>query len=46
MTWEIVAGLITLVGAIITIGKVISGNTKALTKLEDSINRLDANLTE
>lgn len=46
MTWEIVAGLLTLIGSFITIGKVISGNTKALTSLQDSIARLDANLTE
>lgn len=46
MTWEILSALIVLVGFIITIGKIISANTKAITKLEDSINRLDATLSE
>lgn len=46
MTWEIVLGLITLISAIITIGKIVSANTKALTRLEDSITRLDATLAE
>lgn len=46
MTWEIVIGLITLVGFFITVGKIVSANTRALTKLEDSISRLDATLSE
>lgn len=46
MTWEILSALIVLVGFIITIGKIVSANTKALTKLENSINRLDATLSE
>lgn len=46
MTWEIVLGLITLISAIITIGKIVSANTKALTRLEDSITRLDGTLAE
>lgn len=46
MTWEILSALIVLVGFIITIGKIVSANTKALTKLEDSINRLDSTLGE
>lgn len=45
MSWEIIAGLITLAGFVITICKIVSANTKALTKLEDSITRLDATLT-
>ena len=35
---------IVLVGFIITIGKIIAANTKALTQLQDSINRLDKTL--
>lgn len=46
MTWETLSALIVLVGFIITIGKIVSANTKALTKLEDSINRLDSTLGE
>lgn len=45
MSWEIIAGFITLTGFVITICKIVSANTKALTKLEDSITRLDATLT-
>ena len=44
MTWEIFLGLVALTGFIISIGKIVSANTKALTKLEDSINRLDKTL--
>ena len=33
-----------LTGFIISIGKIVSANTKALTRLEDSINRLDKTL--
>ena len=45
MSWEIIAGFITLAGSVITICKIVSANTKALTKLEDSITRLDTTLT-
>lgn len=45
MTWQIVVGIITLSGFVISICKIVSANTKALTKLEDSITRLDATLT-
>lgn len=45
MSWGIITGFITLVGFVITICKIVSANTKALTKLEDSITRLDATLT-
>lgn len=45
MTWQIVVGIITLSGFVISIYKIVSANTKALTKLEDSITRLDATLT-
>lgn len=46
MTFEILSGLIVVVGFIISIAKIVSANTKALTKLEDSINRLDKTLCE
>ena len=46
MTFEILSGLIVVVGFIISIAKIVSANTKALTKLEDSINRLDTTLCE
>ena len=45
MSWGIITGFITLAGFVITICKIVSANTKALTKLEDSITRLDATLT-
>lgn len=41
MTWEIVIGLITLVGAVISIGTIISNNTKALTEVRCSIDALN-----
>lgn len=46
MTWEIFLGIVALTGFVITIGKIVSANTKALTKLEDSISRLDRTLGE
>lgn len=46
MTWEIFLGIVALTGFVATIGKIISANTKALTKLEDSINRLDKTLSD
>ena len=46
MTWEIFLGLVALTGFVVTIGKIVSANTKALTRLEDSINRLDKTLGE
>ena len=44
MTWEIFLGIVALTGFSISIGKIVSANTKALTRLEDSINRLDKTL--
>ena len=44
MTWEIFLGIVALTGFIISIGRIVSANTKALTRLEDSINRLDKTL--
>ncbi len=44
MTWEIFLGIVALTGFVVTIGKIVGANTKALTKLEDSIDRLDKTL--
>ena len=44
MDWPTLSAFIALVGFIITIGKIVSANTKALTQLQDSINRLDKTL--
>lgn len=44
MTWSVFLGIVALTGFIISIGKIVSANTKALTRLEDSINRLDKTL--
>ena len=44
MSWEIVVGIITLFGFIISIGKLISNNTKALTELQCSIDSLKKSL--
>lgn len=41
MTWEIVVGLITLCGCVISIGTIISNNTKALTEVRCSIDALN-----
>lgn len=46
MTYEIVLGIITLTGFVVTIGKIVSENTKAIQKLEDSIIRLDETIRE
>ena len=46
MTWEIFLGIVALTGFVITIGKIVSANTKAMQKLEDSIVRLDETLRE
>ena len=46
MTWEIFIGIVALTGFIISIGKIISSNTKAMQRLEDSIIRLDATLNK
>ncbi len=44
MSWEIVVGIITLFGFVISIGKLISNNTKALTELQCSIDSLKKSL--
>lgn len=46
MTWEIFLGIVALTGFVISIGKIVSANTKAMQKLEDSIVRLDETLKE
>lgn len=46
MTWEIFLGIVALTGFIITIGKIVSANTKAMQKLEDSILELNRTITE
>ena len=46
MDWQTLSSLIVLVGFIITIGKIVSANTKAMQKLEDSILRLDETIRE
>ena len=46
MTWEIFLGIVALTGFVITIGRIVSANTKAMQKLEDSIVRLDETLKE
>lgn len=43
MTWEIVAGLISLAGFLITFCTVISKNTAAMTKLETTLNEFRRN---
>lgn len=46
MTWDVFLGIVTLTGFIITIGKIVSANTKAMQKLEDSILELNRTITE
>ena len=46
MTLEIFSGLVALTGFVISIGRIISINTKAMQKLEDSIVRLDETIRE
>ena len=46
MTWEIFLGIVALTGFVISIGRIVSMNTKAMQKLEDSIVRLDETVRE
>ena len=46
MTWEIFLGIVALTGFVVTIGRIVSENTKAMQKLEDSIVRLDKTLNK
>lgn len=44
MTWEIVVGIITLITVGISVGKLISNNTKTMTELRCSIDELNHSL--
>ena len=44
MTWEIFLGIVSITGFVVAIGRIVSENTKAMQKLEDSIVRLDKTL--
>ena len=46
MTWEIVVGIIALASFIITIGKIVSNNTKALTELQCTLGSLKETITK
>ena len=46
MEWEVFLGIVTLTGFVISIGRIVSMNTKAMQKLEDSIIRLDETIRE
>ena len=46
MNWDVFLGIVTLTGFVVTIGRIVSENTKAMQKLEDSIIRLDKTLNK
>lgn len=46
MTWDVFLGIVTLTGFVISIGRIVSMNTKAMQKLEDSIVKLDETIRE
>ena len=46
MTWEIFLGIGALTGCVISIGRIVSMNTKAMQRLEDSILELNKTLIE
>ena len=46
MTWDAFLGIVALTGFLVTIGRIVSANTKAMQKLEDSIIRLDETIRE
>lgn len=46
MTWEIFLGIVALTGFVITIGRIVSSNTKAMQRLEDSILELNKTIIE
>ena len=46
MTWNVFLGIVALTGFVISIGRIVSMNTKAMQKLEDSIIRLDETIRE
>ena len=41
MTWDVFLGIVALTGFVISIGRIVSMNTKAMQKLEDNIVKLD-----
>lgn len=45
MTWAIVTGIITLMGACISICKIVANNTKAMTEIKCSFEELNRSLT-
>lgn len=45
MTWEIVVGIITIVGAVLSITKIVKNNTTAMTEVRCSVDELNRNLT-
>ena len=46
MTWAVFLGIVALTRFVISIGRIVSMNTKAMQKLEDSIIRLDETIRE
>lgn len=44
MTWEIVSGIIALIGVGISVGKIVHNNTEALTRLSVSVDMLTRRL--
>lgn len=46
MNWEIIVGLITLVGFIITICKIVSNNTTAMTEMRVTLLEIQDELKE
>ena len=46
MTWDVFLGIVALTGFVISIGRIVTMNTKAMQKLEDSIVRLDETIRE
>lgn len=42
MTWEIFIGISALVGFLISIGKIISNNTRAMTEIKMSLDELSS----
>lgn len=46
MTWEIVVGIITLLGCVITVSSLVSNNTKAMTEMKCAIDELNITMKE
>ena len=46
MTWDVFLGIVALTGFVISIGRIVSMNTKAMQKLEDSIVKLDETMRQ